>query len=229
VPEVLSNRERIFGISLGVALGSFLALTFLPSVNYLQNILEIVFFRSSYPNPDWIKMGLFVSFAGFLFFSLPKRSRHLSGDFSALKSLWPSFVVPVAISMVFGFVVENLMMISSPNPAKDLLWFVVCIPLSEELLFRGWAWTLFRSLFKEKLFTLTNPLQSEIIFSSVTFSLWHIQNWDNISGSFLIFQLLYTFFAGIWLGYLRKSTGNLSAPILAHVLINLGASIPAFL
>ena len=227
--EVISNQKRLLGLVISLVLGVALALTFLPSMAYVgklvQNFLPTLFSE----HPTWVEMALFVFVTAFMYVTLPLKARRFSGSFVSLKVLLPSFLPPVFIALVFGFVMRKFFFVQSLNFSQDFIWFVICIPLGEEFLFRGWLWAVFRSIFKGTFFTLTNPLPSEIIFTSLSFSLWHLQNLGKVSPSFLFFQLLYTFFTGIWLGYLRATTGKIAGPLLAHSLINLASSVPTFL
>lgn len=85
------------------------------------------------------------------------------------------------------------------------MFFAVCIaaPLIEECLFRGW-------LFK-KLIYLNQHIN--VIISSAIFSLIHTQ-YEHVSTFISIFLV------GLFLGYIRLLSGNLSYSILAHALYN---------
>ncbi len=225
----ISQKDRLFGIFLSLGFGITLAFTLLPAIHYFYLFLAQ---SLSYPSPwtsKFTEMAFFTVISAVFFFSIPKSSRAPQPVIEPLRSLLPSFVLPIAIAFIFGIVLRNQFLVSSQNTLQDLFWFVVCIPWGEELLFRGWFWAVFKSLFKGHFFTLTNPLPAELVFSSLAFSLWHLQNYSQFSLSFLLFQLLYTFLTGLWLGYLRWKTGKITSSVLAHVLINLATSLMTLL
>lgn len=227
--SVISDRDRILGFGLGITLGLTLAFSYLPSIHWLYLwSLQWLPFTIRW-QPKFIEMSLFALSSFFFFYSLPEKARTLKGDHPSVSSRLPSLVIPTLIAFIFGYALRSQFLIHSQERAQDIFWFVFCIPIGEELLFRGWVWTVLRSLFKQKLFSITNPLPAELIFSSVAFSLWHIQNLGRVSVLFLFFQVLYTFFTGVWLGYLRWTTGKITLSILAHFLINLAASLPTLL
>ena len=105
------------------------------------------------------------------------------------------------------------------------VWYFLLGPVGEELLFRGWAYGLCLKLWGPRSPTLTNPLPLPIWFSTITFSLWHLQNFGHEPAGFVVFQLAYTIFAGLWLGYLRWGSGTMWVPILAHIALNLSANL----
>ena len=227
--SIISSRERRLGFFLSLALGLTLATTLLPGIHSLYlNLLRFLPLTSPAAS-KLLEMSLFGFVAGLFFLSIPKKARLPDCGLETIRSLLPSFILPVLIALIFGCVLRNQFFVSSQNRIQDLFWFSICIPIGEELLFRGWLWAIFRSLFKKRFFTLTNPLPAELVFTSISFSVWHLQNYSEVSVPFLTFQLLYTFVTGLWLGYLRWRTGNISSSALAHTLINLAASLPTLL
>jgi len=225
--ESVNRRERFLGLFFSLALGFFLAFTFLPSIHHLELLLEQIITFQSLQQSKIIEMALFAAVASFLFITLPNGTRSSKNEgLLTLNSMLPSFVVPITIAFIFGVILRTNSFVQSQDPKQELFWVVVCIPIGEELLFRGWLWAIFRTLFKGRFFTLTNPLPAELVLSSLAFSIWHIQNRTHFTIPFLIFQILYTLFTGLWLGYLRWCTGKISSSLLAHMLINLAASLP---
>lgn len=226
---VISFKQRNLGLFLSATLGVTLAGSLQPGIHSIfSQFLKLNFFNPL-TNSPLVEMALFALVSLLFYLSIPRSSRNTEVSTASLSSLAPSFAIPVIIALAFGWVLNRTSLVSSQNRLQDLFWFVFCIPMGEELLFRGWLWAIFRSLFKNSLFTLTNPLPSALIFSSFSFSLWHLQNSQHISPPFLAFQVVYTFFTGVWLGYLRWRTGKITSSILAHALINLAASLPGLL
>lgn len=119
-------------------------------------------------------------------------------------------VLPAAlIAFVYGLFLSR----ASGQPVytwQILVWFLFSSPVGEEMLFRGWFYSLFR----------THSTAAAIGASSVAFSLWHLQNAGVVPVPLLLFQLTYTFFAGVWLGVLRAQSGSILVPLLAHVALN---------
>lgn len=226
---IISSKQRKLGLFLSVALGLTLAISFLPGIHALfSQFLEFQLI-DKLANSQLIEMAFFVLVSLLFYLSVPSQARNTETGTESLSALFPSISFPLVIAFIFGLFIKQDVLSSSPNRTQDLFWVIVCIPLGEELLFRGWLWAIFRALFKSSFFTLTNPLPSALVFSSVSFSLWHLQNFNHISFPFLLFQMVYTFFTGIWLGYLRWKTGQISSSLLAHSLINLAASLPSLL
>jgi membrane protease YdiL (CAAX protease family) len=226
---VISSKQKRLGYFLSISIGITLAFSLLPGIHTLFSQIVKLGLGKSWIDSPIPEMALFI-FSSLLFFiSLPRHSRQTEVPSETLIALAPSLILPVLIAFTFGWFVNRDFIGLDSHKLKDLFWFVLCIPLGEELLFRGWLWSIFRAIFKNTFFSLTNPLPSALIFSSLSFSLWHLQNFSHISAPFLIFQLMYTFFTGVWLGYLRWRTGQITSSILAHALINLAASLPCLL
>jgi membrane protease YdiL (CAAX protease family) len=109
---------------------------------------------------------------------------------------------------------------------KTAFWYLVSIPIGEEYLFRQWFYRVTQRLWGNRVFTLTNPFPAPVLLSSLAFSLWHLQNLVGATFAMVLFQVVYTFFTGLWLGVLRAETGRISLCIVAHFLINLASSLP---
>lgn len=123
--------------------------------------------------------------------------------------------LPFLIALIYGAVAN-----STKPDQYDLLWYCLSVPIGEELLFRGWFYAVVNRLAGHRFISLTNPLPAAVFFSSLGFSLWHLQNLETMSWLQVAFQLVYTFFAGLWLGYLRWKTGKIVFPLAAHIGLN---------
>lgn len=227
--SIISARNRALGIFISMSLGATLAFSLLPSIHSFYQLVSSWISLPLIAHNKLLEMSFFPFVCAFFYLSLPKRVRILCETSTACLKVLPTFCVPLLIAFVFGWIQGNYFSAKIENPAQDLFWFLLCIPLGEELLFRGWLWGLFTALFKGVFFTLTNPLPSQLVFTSLVFSLWHLQNIHHVSWPFLLFQLLYTLLTGLWLGYLRWRTNKILVPTLAHALINLTASLPMLL
>ncbi len=137
----------------------------------------------------------------------------------------PTFVLPLLIAFLYGMFLRPGPSLIRAGLSPDLLWYLIAVPLGEELLFRGWFYDLLDRRYEGRMATVTNPFPIAGWFSTLAFALWHLQNQDVSSPGFLAFQLGYTFLAGLWLSLLRWRTGGISASIVGHVAINVVASL----
>jgi membrane protease YdiL (CAAX protease family) len=225
----MSSRDRALGFFISISLGLTLAYSLLPSIHSFYELVSSWIPLPLAAQNKLFEMSFFPFVSALFYLSIPKRARISSGSSTPWLKVLPSFYIPLLIAFIFGWVQRSHFSVKVESPTQELFWFLLCIPLGEELLFRGWLWSLFTALFKEKFFTLTNPLPSQLVFTSLTFSLWHLQNMHHVSFAFLSFQLLYTLLTGLWLGYLRWRTNKILVSTMAHALINLTASLPMLL
>lgn len=129
---------------------------------------------------------------------------------------WPGVVLAAAGGTVVLGELANLMAWLVPLPAElanlfnqvtlgpplvSLFTLAIVAPLTEETLFRG----LFLRAFARRY-----GVWPALVLSSALFAFFHLNVW----------QALAAFFAGLYLGHLRLSTGSLWPPIVAHALFN---------
>ncbi|NBX93578.1 MAG: CPBP family intramembrane metalloprotease, partial [Proteobacteria bacterium] len=91
------------------------------------------------------------------------------------------------------------------------------------LLFRGWLTSIGFRLQKSRLAGMGPFFPIWLWGTSLAFSVWHLQNVGSSSPGQLVLQLVFTFFAGIWLGVIRWNTGRIWPCIIAHFFINFAA------
>ncbi len=89
-----------------------------------------------------------------------------------------------------------------------IIYFVVIIPLIEELSFR---YFLLNSYDKSSLFNTLN-----LIVTAIVFSLFHLPGRINVIMSFI---------SGLMLGYLKIKDGNLIRPVIVHAFTNLSVLV----
>jgi membrane protease YdiL (CAAX protease family) len=180
---------------------------------FLGVLLSMGFVPTSFSLLRWAGYEAwgFPLLACFFHFTLPKSYRVWSAT-ESFQSLTEKSILPLMIAALFGVIMRSHSGTASID-GNSFLWIVLLSPLGEEFLFRGWLFGLFKKLSPEP-FTAT-------LLTSLSFSLWHLQNYTLYSFSFLAFQLFYTFFCGVWLGYLREKSGNLKMSLVGHILINL--------
>lgn len=132
--------------------------------------------------------------------------------------------VPLAIAAIFGLL----------HPAPPLwdywptetgklavLWYLLLAPIGEEIMFRGLLFRASWQLTDGRNLTDTNPLPIAVWATALLFSLWHAQNFSVDPPGLVWLQLFYTFFTGLWFGYLRWKSGKLWLPLFFHCGLNL--------
>lgn len=217
--RVASPSLRWKALALAALCGIALAGGFLPAAKAFGEFLEIRFDNA------WLTFAAFPIFAGLFYLSAPppKQTPRLSFR-EALKTM----ALPIAISAVFGRFHRTpcvWQLWESEAGRQTLLWLTVCIPLGEEWLFRGWLQSIAERLAPDTRLTETNPLPVAIWVSALAFSLWHSQNFLVEPSGFVSFQMLYTFFTGLWLGWMRWTTGRILPCIIAHFTLNVASNL----
>jgi len=211
--QIANKRQLSLTLILSVFLGCFLAYGFVPL---------------SYRLFSWIlgpvnQFG-FPLLALVFFISLPNVATPVFSSFS-IKRLLTLCVLPLVISVGFG-ATKNIPLEMSSVPSlqwKPLIWAWLLGPLGEELLFRGWVTSLLSRLNRNRFLGVAPLYPVSLWGTAIAFSIWHIQNFENGQLFFLIFQMVYTFFVGIWLGFIQWQTGRIWPCVLAHTLLNLAA------
>ncbi len=210
--QIASQKQssRLFFFAL--SLGTFLAFGFQPLCLSLAEALE---HTESQP---FIFLGL-----SFLFFiSLPSPPTPKPNYFST-KQLIRLSILPLLISMGFG-AFKSPLEIGNPHLLKKtLLWSWILVPIAEELLFRGWMVNLFDRWLGSAYSSWEPFFPISLWASALSFSVWHLQNLFSYPPSVVLFQVLYTFFVGIWLGVIQWQTRKLKYAILGHFLLNFAA------
>lgn len=123
--------------------------------------------------------------------------------------------VPAVLGLLYGLWHPDPPLWQRSDIAQSVLWFVVTVPVGEELLFRGGLYGALRRLGGDRPPTASNPLPTAVWASALAFALWH---WD--AGLLVMAR---TFFLGLWLGWLRWRTDGIRWPLAGHVLLNAAA------
>jgi membrane protease YdiL (CAAX protease family) len=222
----LNRREIASALSLSFFLAVFLAAGFLPTCE--QFFLKAI--PIAYHPAPWIRRALemlaFPGLAALFYLSLPGRGADPASPPD--RGLWRSFWLPIAISAAFGWIHRGpswILAWKTTEGRLDLFWYLACVTAGEELLFRGWFYNVLDRVWSGRMATATNPLPIAIWGSSLGFSLWHWQNVLRDPVAFVLFQSTYTFFTGLWLGYLRWKSKGLALPMAAHFAINAACGI----
>jgi membrane protease YdiL (CAAX protease family) len=216
-----SSRQRALAALLALFTGAFLAAGFLGVSTQLADWLSPTFL----PNQvrPWLECLAFPFLAAVFYLSFP-RPHFPSTSFRAIRS-WPFGVI---VALVFGWLHESpglFSLVPSAEIQLALAWTLVLAPIGEEFLFRGWVFSLAHRFWPGVFASATNPLPLSVWVSAFAFSIWHTQNLESGFLAEGIFQILYAFPLGLWLGWLRVQTGTLWVPVLTHISINFAAAL----
>lgn len=217
-----TRRERWIATFLSATLALLLASGFIPTA---VKLFRLGWESLALSNALWMHLGEMASFpllSALFFCSIPRRSPPTTLPVN-FPFLWQISLLPLLISFVFG--------LFHPAPPLwtrwhlssfwvTLSWYSLFVPIGEEFLFRGWFYEIVDRCALRKIASFTDPLPLSLWMSSLAFALWHTQNLNQDSFSWVTFQVVTTFFTGLWLGYLRWATGKLLLPILGHIAIN---------
>jgi len=222
------NRTDVSAPLLGLltaGLAAMLALGFLPTAARAAELLALAL-RLDGPGHETARLLGFPALALLFYVSLPRSTRRVSSPHTPARTLVEISALPLLISFVYGYFISHPSIWQADRKAWPLLlWYLILAPVGEELLFRGWVYSLIEKLSGGKSLTLTNPFPIALWASAFAFSMWHFQNASRDPWVVVTFQVGYTFLAGIWLGYLRWQSGRVSVAIFAHILLNLFAAL----
>ncbi len=213
---VLNKKEKGKALLLALFL-SFTLHFFLPFCDFIYSKAFSPFFGDS----PFIRMSIFPWAAILLFLFLKPKGKWA---FPESRFLLLSTPLPLVVSYFFGR--WSHWPETTPATFSTYYWYVVCIPIGEEFLFRGWAYEIFERLFAESSFTYLLDFPTSHWMTSLMFSLWHLQNLNENPTSLVLFQVVYTFFTGLWLSQIRLKCRNPIPSCIAHSLLNLAATIP---
>ncbi len=219
--SVASLAFRWKALALAILSGVILAGGFLPTSKSIADALE------SMTEWYWFSTLSFPLLAGLFCLSAPAPKSKEPALLSFADSL-KTIPVPFAISAIFGFFHDSptlFELFRTPSGREAIVWFTIAIPLGEEWLFRGWLQSLAERFAPGIRLTETNPIPVSVWVSALAFSLWHTQNAAVEPSAFVAFQMLYTFFTGLWLAYLRFATGKLLPCVIAHFSLNVASNL----
>lgn len=150
----------------------------------------------------WIGIGLLLSSRDIGGYGLIWRNKRSLSNWKMLAAYFGFLAVGMAIFVIFG-VTKYFHGVKSP------ITFYLFTPIAEELIFRGWVYRQMEKWWKWP-----------VIASAVMFGLHHLQYFGYQLTSFAIFQIGYTFILGLFLGRMRKDSGSIYLPLLAHIALN---------
>jgi len=213
MPFQIANRKQTLGICLlAPLLGGILAFGFQPLASQILQGLGLEL------TPSYLFLGLAFLFGSSL--SDPSAPRTITLPRPRLLMLC---ILPWLISFAFGAFKSPPPLVDSSFFKEKLLWAWVIAPVAEEWLFRGWVMAFLNRWTRSAFLPLEPFYPLSLWGSALAFSFWHLQNISSLPFPLLVFQLAYTFFVGIWLGFIKWQTGKISLVIFAHVILNFAA------
>lgn len=214
-----TRREWALWTLYAVSLAALLAVGFLPTCH---QFFSMAWRAAGSPWPEWRWAGEMASFPALaLLFATSLRPPTYVRSESDGELLRKS-IVPLFIALAFGYFHPGppALRWETGGLPPEVWWYALFVPLGEELLFRGWLFSLFERLWPRRAASATNPLPVSLWLTSLAFALWHLQNLSRDPLPYVGFQLLYTGLTGLWLGYLRWKSGKMVPCIAAHAAIN---------
>lgn len=214
---VLGHKERLGLVVAAALFGALLGLGFIGAANSLLSpLFAKLFAKFGWEGVRYIPILCFPALALFFHFSMRPPRMADKAPRAWAPAPWKSAPLAFSAALIFG------MAIGSPatdyHPELSRAWLLLAIPLGEELLFRGWLWNLSLRVFRHRLFSFSNALPAAVVGVSIAFAFWHVQNFRYAPVPITCWQMLYSFFASVWLCSLRAQ--SLSAAVLAHATLN---------
>lgn len=105
----------------------------------------------------------------------------------------------------------------------------VCVPLAEELFFRGFVFSVLSDAFPGAFSAGRFRCAVATILTAIAFGLWHLGGFQWPADGFIFFQVFYTTIAGFFFALIRERTGSCWAPWVVHSAVNAWAVlVPGF-
>lgn len=202
---------------LGVLVIPAITLGFLPLSDWVTEALLGILPLSKL----WLQGMVCILLSMLFFLASRKRGRFF---FDLRSKLLLTLPLPMLISFLWGAFVQGNRWDDFTQVPGSVFWFLISVPIFEELLFRGWFYGVIED-WVPKISTATNGLPMACWMSSVGFALWHVQNLGNGNSLLILTQVSYGFFAGLWLGYLKWRSQSMGLPIFSHMMINFCGSL----
>lgn len=150
----------------------------------------------------WVGIGLFLSLQDARGCGLVWNNKKIVANWKVLFGYFGLLILGMALFVTFG-VTKYFHGLKSP------VTFFLFTPIAEELIFRGWIYRQIEKWWKWP-----------VIISALLFGLHHLQYFGYHFTNFAIFQIAYTFILGLFFGKMRKDSGSIYLPLLAHILLN---------
>ncbi len=131
----------------------------------------------------------------------------------------PSWQNIVVISSFLLFPVASQISTTFASVIVAIIYFYLFVAFSEEILFRGYIQSRLNSVFDRPNRFFGISWGFGLVISSVLFGLWHL-SWNSCIPEWP--HVLWTMFAGLFLGFVREKSESIIAPAILHGIMNYG-------
>lgn len=135
-----------------------------------------------------------------------------------------SFIVNMSLAVLtvtLGGEMEDHPAINHFTAWQTILFIVICAPISEESLFRGFLLNSLKPMFAGGVYINKRRISTPIIISAVVFSLGHLILLSaGVGVPFILRTLVFTFIIGLIAGYYQEKYQNTAYAILVHMSAN---------
>jgi membrane protease YdiL (CAAX protease family) len=170
-------------------------------------------FVRDWVGPDNFWMCFDLAFGLFLALSAPRRSGLCIGEW---RPHWRGLLVVCGLPVVATALVYPQLS-NRPFTGSEIgIWLIS--PLAQDLVFVGFLYGRLEPLFPEQVHPLI-PLRWAMVVTSTYFAAWHLPGILDYPG-FTMFQVLYCFFGGCFVGLARQWTGSILPVTLTHMACN---------
>ena len=141
--------------------------------------------------------------------------------FTILISIGVNIVLTI-LTLILGGEREAHPIMNELTPLQVILFGVICGPISEELLFRGFLLNYLKPMFTGGFYINKRRISTPILISAIAFSLAHlVLIYSGVGLSFILGTLIFTFVLGLIAGYYQEKHQNTAYAILVHMSANL--------
>lgn len=125
------------------------------------------------------------------------------------------------LTVAFGGEMEGHPAIDNFTAWQAILFVVICAPISEELLFRGFLLNFLKPIATGSFLVFKRRISMPILISAIVFSLGHlVLIFSGVGLPFILRILVFTFIIGIIAGYYQEKHQNTAYAMLVHMSAN---------
>ena len=142
-----------------------------------------------------------------------------------MRQRWRTTGVFAAILIVPSIITMSFLQVPFYGASPALF---VCVPLYEELLFRGFLLAVVAEVFPRNWSVRRVTVSTAALATGLAFGLWHLGGLRLPEQGFYWFQVTYTVIAGVLFAMLRERTGSIWPGWLIHTFVDAWAvNVPA--